>query len=197
MPTGLCLGSALEGLYPPPPPHAATCPSTRRLSPRPWAVGKQDWDRSPQEPLQPRSCQSPSFCLYSAWLWTDGTRQASAVQVFRCAGAQKYKPVPKTKAVLLSFAVLGGEVKRCSICTCVELFCSPPSPLRGFGVFCSQLPGPVLGMFCPPMPMLCLASGPRASPGEPSEPPRLLFVPRGSVSSESLKGSLLGLREWY
>lgn len=64
---------------------------------------------------------------------------------------------------------------------------APSSPALGSGAFCSRLPGHVRGMICPLPPRgIWLRS--RSLSRRALKPPRLLFVPTGSVCGESLKG---------
>lgn len=175
-PGGRCPAhSALPAIRPP----RCHLPSTWRLSLPPLGRCKA---RVGQEPAgDPTDENAPESVFLSVQCGLDrhGRRQSFAVQVFRYTRAEKYKPFPKAKVVLLSFAVLGGEVERGSLhkrmWDCSFTF------LSFLGSWCILFPTPglVLGMICPLTPLLCLVSGPRAFPGEPSKTPRLLFVPTG------------------
>lgn len=111
-PGGRCPAhSALPAIRPP----RCHLPSTWRLSLPPLGRCKA---RVGQEPAgDPTDENAPESVFLSVQCGLDrhGRRQSFAVQVFRYTRAEKYKPFPKAKVVLLSFAVLGGEVERGSL----------------------------------------------------------------------------------
>ena len=112
-PGGRCPAhSALPAIRPP----RCHLPSTWRLILCPLGRCKARVGQEPAgDPTDENPPKSVFLSLFSV-VWTGmegGNRLLS--RFFRYTRAEKYKPFPKAKVVLLSFAVLGGEVERGSL----------------------------------------------------------------------------------
>lgn len=174
-PGGRCPAhSALPAIRPP----RCHLPSTWRLSLPPLGRCKARVGQEPAGDPTDENAPESVFLFSVAWTGMEGGSRL----LFRFSDTHVLRNTNRSPRRRLCFYPLQFWVEKwreaasTNVCGTVR---SPSSPSWGVGVFCSQLPGLVLGMICPLTPLLCLVSGPRAFPGEPSKMPRLLFVPTG------------------